>query len=163
MGVGPKRFVPAGEPVLRGLTLQAGLHPSRDTEPIMCFMVSSRANVGPARLISSMFMLFLSLMVTLISHLTLSSTLSPCPPPLLLLLPWPSICFPISHRLLISASFTLHIFSQSSPDVLFNCICPVPFYFSLFLYYCTDLCHSREPFSIPLSLLSPCPAFPGGC
>lgn len=83
-------------------------------------------------------------------------------PPFPLCLPWPSICFPISRRLLISASFTLPIFSQSSPDVLFNCICPVPSYSFLFLHYCADLCHSREPFSIPLSLLSPSPAFPGG-
>lgn len=47
----------------------ASIH--HETQPIICFMVSSRANVGPARLISSMFTLFLSLMVTLISHLTL--------------------------------------------------------------------------------------------
>lgn len=61
----------------------------------------------------------------------------PRPPPFLLCLPWPSICSPINRRLLISASFILHIFSQSSPNVLFNCICPIPSYsfsFSLLLY-----------------------------
>lgn len=58
-------------------------------------------------------------------------------PPFFLCLPWPSICFPINHHLLISASFTLYVFSQPPPDVLFKCICPIPSYFisfSLLLY-----------------------------
>lgn len=37
--------------------------------------------------------------------------------------------------------------------MLFNCFCPIPCYCFFVLYYCTNLCHSREPFSIPLSLL----------
>lgn len=159
MGAGPGRFVPAGERVLSGLTLRPGLHPSPHTQPIMSFMVSSRANAGPASLISSMFTLFLSLMVTLISHLTLPSTWPPWPPPpphFLLRLPRPSICFSINCRLLISASFTLHIFSQSSPNGLFNCICPIPIlFFFLSLHYYTDVCHSGEASSIPLSAFSP--------
>lgn len=164
MRAGPGRFVPAGERVLSGLTLRPGLHPSPHTQPIMSFMVSSRANVGPASLISSMFVLFLSLMVTLISHLTLPSTSPPWPPTphFLPRLPWPSICFSINCHLLISASFTLHIFSQSSPDVLFNCICPIPFYFfsfSLLLYrfvsFPWSLFHSTVCFL-------PVRPFPGG-
>lgn len=135
-----------------GRRSSSGLHPSWDTEPIMCFMVSSRANVGPARLISSMFTLFLSLMVTLISHPT------PAPPsPLssmaLNLFPntpsSPRLCF-LHSSLFLSTSPPTPYLIAFVPSLLFSSavmpICLIPV--KLFPFRCLPI--------------SPIGLFPGG-